>query len=83
MEAAGDFNDVDKIGLRDKWSGIEVDISYSEKSRLWVYPVETVSQSEDGFERTYQGTAFLPIWRLNLKPQEEWDMNISLNVKGG
>jgi alpha-amylase len=45
---------------------------------LWHYPVETVSQSEDGFERTYQGSAFILVYDLSLKPDEEFSFSISL-----
>ncbi|MBI5043102.1 MAG: DUF1926 domain-containing protein [Nitrospirae bacterium] len=81
MAVSGDFYDIDKISLIDRWAEIKVDISYARKSGLWVHPIETISQSEEGFERTYQGTTFLPIWKLNLKPREEWDVNIRLNIK--
>ncbi len=46
---------------------------------LWHYPVETVSQSEDGFERTYQGSAFLMVYDLELNPGEEFSLSISLS----
>ncbi|MBI5180208.1 MAG: DUF1926 domain-containing protein [Nitrospirae bacterium] len=80
MAVSGDFDDINKISLVDEWSGIKVDLSYSVSSRLWIYPVETISQSEEGFERTYQGTSFLPSWRLNLKPKEEWEAGIRLDI---
>ncbi len=37
-------------------------------STLWRYPLETASQSEGGFERTYQGSLLSPIFRLNIGP---------------
>jgi len=45
---------------------------------LWHYPVETVSQSEDGFERTYQGSAFILVYDLSIRPDEEFSFSISL-----
>jgi len=32
--------------------------------RWWIIPIETISQSESGFERVYQGSAILAVWRL-------------------
>src|SRR2546426_8237225 len=29
----------------------------------WVVPIETISQSEAGFERVYQGSAILVVWK--------------------
>lgn len=80
MAALGDFNDINKITLVDEWSKIKIDLSYSMSSGLWIYPVETISQSEEGFERTYQGTSFLPLWQLSLKPKEEWETNIKIDI---
>jgi hypothetical protein len=33
-------------------------------------PLETVSQSEDGLERVYQGSTLLPAWQLGLQSGE-------------
>ncbi len=41
--------------LRDEWSGLSVIIE-GEGLRIWREPIETVSMSEDGFERVYQGS---------------------------
>jgi len=30
---------------------------------FWVAPIETVSESEGGFERVYQGSQILALWR--------------------
>lgn len=45
---------------------------------LWHYPIEAVSLSEGGFERTYQGSAFLLVFDITLKPQEELALSINL-----
>ncbi|MGC8927248.1 MAG: alpha-amylase/4-alpha-glucanotransferase domain-containing protein [Myxococcota bacterium] len=45
---------------------------------LWHYPIQTVSLSEDGFEKTYQGSSFILLFEMTLKPQEEFPVSISL-----
>ena len=30
---------------------------------MWRHPLETASQSEGGFERTYQASVIVPVWR--------------------
>ena len=40
----------------------------SEPADLWWAPVETVSNSEGGFERSYQGAGILVSWPLALPP---------------
>ncbi len=63
-------------GLRDEWSGTEISWSLEQATRVLFYPVETVSQSEDGFEKTYQGTCLWFIWDVTLQPGEkrEWEV---------
>lgn len=40
----------------------------------WQFPIETVSNSEAGFERVYQGTALMAHWPLDLGPAEMWKL---------
>ncbi len=46
---------------------------------LWHFPVETVSQSEDGFERTYQGSAFILVYDFVVNPDEEFALSLRLS----
>jgi len=34
---------------------------------FWIAPIETVSESEEGFERVYQGSQILARWRLSTQ----------------
>ncbi len=47
---------------------------------LWTYPLETVTNSEAGYERGYQGTVLLHVWTLHLEPQADWTGNIRQRV---
>lgn len=42
----------------------------AQPSALWSYPIEAVSNSEGGFERTYQGVCLMLLWPLRLAPGE-------------
>jgi hypothetical protein len=46
---------------------MEVEVKFSEKSEVFVYPVETVSNSDNGFEKTYQGAVMLPLVKCLIK----------------
>jgi alpha-amylase len=37
---------------------------------VWRYPIETVSNSDSGFERVYQGSALVAVRKLDLGPDE-------------
>ena len=47
----------------DEWQGVKITMTADPEPRWWIAPIETVSQSEGGFERTYQGSAILAVWR--------------------
>ncbi len=56
-----------ELWFKDKWYGINI-LHKSEK-HFWVcyYPVETISESEQGIESTYQGSCVILLWKLNSK----------------
>jgi alpha-amylase len=52
----------------------------SEAADWWQFPLETVSLSEAGFERGYQGTTLMAHWPLDLEPGAMWKMKMQLNL---
>jgi alpha-amylase len=52
------------VTLTDEWVGIDARLAWSDGAELAWGPVETVSVSETGFERIYQGIALLITWPL-------------------
>ncbi|MFA6034147.1 MAG: alpha-amylase/4-alpha-glucanotransferase domain-containing protein [Myxococcota bacterium] len=69
---------LNSFSLRDEWFNMRLDISFDPIAEMWHYPVETVSQSEDGFERTYQGSAFVLVFPLVLVPGASCRFNIQM-----
>jgi alpha-amylase len=67
----------------DSYLNMEIEIKFSEKSEIFVYPVETVSNSDNGFEKTYQGTVVLPLVKCLVKPGEvkKFSFVTSANLK--
>jgi alpha-amylase len=55
------------VGLTDEWLGLEVAFEFSPAADVWVFPIQTVSQSESGFELTYQGSCVCIVWPLALR----------------
>ena len=47
---------------------------------LWLFPVETVSNSESGFERVYQETAVIHLFRFNLGRNEKFTTEIMWKI---
>jgi len=65
----GALDGVGEVRLEDDWSGVRVAFSLEPAAGFWRFPLETVSQSEDGFERNYQASSLLFHWRLLLEPK--------------
>jgi hypothetical protein len=47
---------------------------------LYGHLVATVSQSEQGYERTVQAVAVMPSWELCLDPGQEWGGKVSVQI---
>jgi len=48
---------------------------------FWITPIETVSESEDGFERIYQGSQIIAVWPVELSQDSEWKCRLSLKIE--
>ncbi len=79
LNSRGALADVKLFGLRDEWSGFEINLGFSRAAGLWRYPIESVSQSEDGFERTYQGSCLLAHWPLTLRANQPAEFTLRLD----
>jgi hypothetical protein len=78
----GELTQVAGIGLKDEWMGIDVALHFERPADVWRFPIETISQSEAGFERVYQSSAIYPNWRFSLAPQANWTTRIRHIVQG-
>ena len=77
----GELALVQRFGLADEWQGIKTEFAFDRPATLWRLPLLTVSQSEDGLERVYQGSTIIPLWRLCLAPGESWAATITQQVQ--
>jgi alpha-amylase len=75
-----DLSDVDHLGLTDEWLGIDVELQSDKPMHLWAYPVETVSQSEGGFELVHQSVVVHPHWYITADRDGRWATTLTLNL---
>jgi alpha-amylase len=78
LASMGECADVSEIHLVDEWIGMKVVLKMDKSCNLWRFPIETVSLSESGFERIFQGSCLLLCWPLELKPNESFEFTIEL-----
>ncbi|HVW39466.1 MAG TPA: alpha-amylase/4-alpha-glucanotransferase domain-containing protein [Pirellulales bacterium] len=75
-----DLSDVGAIGLVDEWLGIELVLRSSCLGSLWAFPIETVSQSEGGFELVHQSVVVMPHWYVEAGADGRWSVSMNLAV---
>lgn len=54
------------VRMEDGWQCMRLTLHAPASDEFWIAPVETVSESEGGFERVYQGSQILAWWRPDL-----------------
>ena len=75
-----EFLDVESLALVDGPRKMKLFFTATKKFNLWTFPIETVSQSESGLERTYQGTSAL-LWRpLELKAEQKHKITLEFRL---
>lgn len=80
LNSIGMEENVTEMGMRDGWLKLEVNIQSSIPAHFWRYPVETISQSEGGFERVYQGSCLLLGWSVTLAPKGVFEVSTTVKL---
>lgn len=75
-----DLDAAQGLGLADEWLGIALGITFSRPSGVWTFPVETVSQSEGGFELVHQSVVVEPHWLVTPDADGRWSVTIQLAI---
>lgn len=68
LEFRGKFS-TSPLLIVDEWQQVKIALTADPQPEWWIVPVETISQSETGFERVYQGSAILAVWKT---PPPAW-----------
>jgi len=80
LQSLQNLTNADRIGLVDEWLGLDVSLALSKPGGIWAFPIQTVSQSEGGFELVHQSTAVLPHWHVAADADGCWEVTIQLNM---
>lgn len=67
-DVSGQATAISSIAQGNDYVGVSVATTVSVPAEAWWAPVETISNSEGGFERVYQGSGLLLSWLLDLAP---------------
>jgi hypothetical protein len=75
-DGSGSATQVGELAQGNDWLGIAVATHAEPAADAWWAPIETISNSEDGFERVYQGSALLLSWPVELQAGGRWSAAI-------
>jgi alpha-amylase len=79
-DGSGEAESVEAVAQGNDWLGVELRSEASPAADAWRAPIETVSNSEAGFERVYQGSALLLSWPVSIAPGARWSAAIRHRV---
>ena len=71
-----------QLEVVDEWQRLCITLSARPRACWWIVPIYTVSQSESGFERVYQGSAILAVWRIEREAGRKLTRVLRLKVSG-
>jgi len=66
--------------FNDTWRGLKIRLSSSSEMHFLATPIETVSESESGLEKTYQELAVLLEKQFWIKPKAAGEITFELEV---
>jgi alpha-amylase len=75
-----DLANLQEFGLTDEWLGLTLQLNFDRETNFWTCPVETVSQSEGGFELVHQAVTVVPHWRVRADQNGCWTVKLRLGV---
>jgi hypothetical protein len=70
----------ERIGLVDEWLGVDVSLDFPMPCSCWAFPIETVSQSEGGFETVHQACCVVPHWEFVVPEDGRWSVELTLGI---
>ncbi len=79
LEAVGE-REGERLALVDEWLGLTATLAWSPRARIVWAPVYTVSLSEAGLERVWQGVELTVVWPVELGPAG-WEAGIGLALE--
>jgi hypothetical protein len=71
---------VTELRVVDEWQRAAVALEAPAARNFWIAPIETVSESEDGFERIYQGSQIAAVWPVEFAAGAEWKGQLILRA---
>ncbi|MBI4443108.1 MAG: DUF1926 domain-containing protein [Acidobacteria bacterium] len=70
------------LTLHDDWLQVNIELNATPvAAHWWLCPIFTVSQSEEGIERVYQGSSILSVWDVDLAASGSWEGEVEMVLR--
>jgi alpha-amylase len=80
LETTQALGNLERIGLIDEWLGLDAGLEFSQPAGVWTFPIQTISQSEGGFELVHQSSCVVPHWEFIAPRDGRWSVSIQLSL---
>lgn len=80
LDSMGETADTERVALVHEWFKLHILLEMTKPCHLWRLPVETISNSEGGFERIYQASCIVPRWQVHLEPGQSWEVGLHFRL---
>ena len=81
VNRVGEADGIRRFAVVDPSVRLQVSWDFNRAARLWYFPLETVSDSDRGLERTYQGVSLTFLWPLALSSHGSWGVTWTFRVE--
>ncbi len=83
LASHGEMPGTSRVTVADEWLKLRCEAAFPGAGSAWRDAIETVSQSEGGYERVYQGTVLVPVWDMKIQPGAEGAAALSIQFVEG
>ncbi len=80
LDSTHDLGETPGLSLTDEWLDLTASLGWSRPAKVWTFPVQTVSQSEGGFEAVFQSAVVMPHWVVTGDESGRWEVAIRWEV---
>ena len=80
LSSTGAVDGAEAVELVDEWLGMRITLAAPQSDSIWRFPIETVSQSQSGFDRVYQSSVIFPNWKFELAGRGSWNHQLVLTI---
>lgn len=76
-----DLHQQSKVELVDGWLDIAAGLQFEQETSVWTFPIQSVSQSEAGFELVHQSVVVQPHWEVRPDASGRWVAKMVLTTR--